>query len=305
MAAAATRSTGVHGVTVIVNARAGNAGADRIVELERAFARTDLRVRFDHVTDGAAIARRAREAAARGDTLVAAGGDGTVGTVAAAAADAGVAFGVIPLGTRNHFARDAGIPADLDRAVAAIAAGQIRLLDLGEVNGRVFVNNSSLGLYPRLVWEREAEQRRGRPKWIAFGIALFRTWRRYRQVTVRLTLRGHEHVRRTPFVFIGNNEYRLEGLHMGARAALDRGQLSVHLAPHCGRFEILMLPFQALAGRLAAAVGFESFLVSAVSIETARRRVSVAFDGEVTVMRPPLRYRIRPAALKTIVPGTA
>jgi diacylglycerol kinase family enzyme len=304
MAAEATRPDQVRGVTVIVNTRARNAGVDRFVELERAFARVGPRVRFDRVTDGAAIAARAREAVARGEQLVAAGGDGTVSTVAAVAVETGATFGVIPLGTLNHFARDAGIPADLDAAVAAIAAGHVRGLDVGEVNGRVFVNNSSLGLYPRLVWERDAEQRRGRGKGTAFGIALFRTWRRYRTVTVRMTLDGREHVRRTPFVFIGNNAYRLEGLQMGARTTLDGGQLSLYAAPHRGKFEILALPFQALAGRLAADVRFESFLATAISIETARRRVSVALDGEVTIMRPPLHYRIRAAALRTIVPAT-
>ena len=301
--AEAVRAEEVPGVTVIVNARAGSAGVDRLVELERAFARAGLPVRFDRVADGAMIATRAREAAARGEQLVAAGGDGTVSTVAAVAVETGATFGVLPLGTLNHFARDAGIPANLDSAVAAIAAGHVRMLDVGEVNGRVFVNNSSLGLYPRLVWEREAEQRRGRGKWTAFAIALFRTWRRYRTVTVRMTVDGREHVRRTPLVLVGNNAYRLEGLQMGARTALDEGQLSLYVAPQCGRFEILALPFRALAGRLAADVTFESFLATALSIETARRHVSVALDGEVAIMRPPLHYRIRAAVLRTIVPA--
>lgn len=303
--AAAAHVDEVRGVRVIVNARARNAGPDRFVELERALARVGLRARFDRITDDAVLAAHARDAAARDEPLIAAGGDGTVGAVAAAAAGAGATFGVLPLGTLNHFARDAGIPADLDAAAAVIAAGHVRLLDVGEVNGRVFVNNASLGLYPRLVWERETGQRRGRGKWTAFAIGLVTTWRRYRTVTVRMTLDGREHVRRTPFVFIGNNAYCVEGLRMGARTALDRGQLSLYVAPHCGRFEILALPFQALAGRLTAAVTFESFLTSQVSIETARRHVSVALDGEVTIMRPPLHYRIRPAALRTLVPAPA
>jgi diacylglycerol kinase family enzyme len=303
-APAATRQGDVQGVTVIVNARARKAGIDQLAELERAFASAGLTARFDRVTDGLDIVKRATEAAARGEVVVAAGGDGTVGTVAGVAVETNATFGVIPLGTLNHFARDAGIPTDLDAAVAVIAAGHVRMLDVGAVNGRVFVNNSSLGLYPRLVWERDTEQRRGRSKWTAFAIALFRTWRRYRTVTVRLTVDGREHVRRTPFVFIGNNEYHVEGLQMGARQALDGGELSLYVTPHLGRFEILALPFQALAGRLASDVKFESFLASEMSIETARRRISVALDGEVTIMPPPLHYTIRPAALRTIGPVT-
>lgn len=303
-AAAAPRPEGVTGVTVILNTRARNAGREQFIQIERAFAQARVPVRFDRVADVAALARRARDAASRGQILVAAGGDGTVGTVAGVAIESNATFGVIPLGTLNHFARDAGIPIDLDAAVATIAAGHVRMVDVGEVNGRIFVNNSSIGLYPRLVWEREAEQRRGRGKWTAFAIALLRTWRGYQPVTVRITVDGREHVRPTPFVFIGNNEYKLEGLQMGARAALDSGQLSLYVAPHCDRFEILALPFQALLGRPAAEVKLESFLASEMSIETAHHRVSVALDGEVMVMRPPLHYRIRSQALRTIVPET-
>ena len=235
--------------------------------------------------------------------IVAAGGDGTASAVARAAVDAGAIFGVIPLGTLNHFARDAGIPANLDEAAKVVAAGYARHLDVGEINGRIFLNNASVGLYPRLVWEREQEQRQGRGKWTAFGIALVRTWRRYRTVVVRLTVDGREHTRRTPFVFIGNNEYVAEGLHLGGRDGLDRGQLSLYVAPRRGRFEILALPFQAIAGRLSDDVKFESFLAGEVSIEADRPRISVALDGEIAVLRPPLRCRTRPGVLRTIVPA--
>lgn len=293
----------VQELTVIINARARAADEATIAQVERAFAGANVRARFEHVTAPGTIREHASRAAARGNILIAAGGDGTASAIAAVAVETGAVFGVLPLGTLNHFARDIGMPMDIDQAVATLAARYVRPLDVADVNGRIFLNNSSIGLYPRLVWEREQEQRRGRSKWTAFGIALVRTWRRYRTVTARLNVDGREHLRRTPFVFIGNNEYVAEGLQLGGRTSLDGGQLSLYVAPHCGRFEILALPFQALAGRLASDVKFESFLAREVSIEPTRPRVSVALDGELAVMDAPLRYRIRPGALQAVVPA--
>jgi diacylglycerol kinase family enzyme len=297
------QSNAAQELTVILNARARGVDAERIEDVKRAFEEARVPVRFELVCDGADLADRAARFARRDRVIVAAGGDGTASAVASAAVETGAIFGVIPLGTLNHFARDVGIPPNVEDAAKVVAAGYVRHLDVGDVNGRIFLNNASVGLYPRLVWEREREQRHGRAKWTAFGIALVRTWRRYRTLVVRLTVDGREHTRRTPFVFVGNNEYVAEGLHLGARDRLDRGRLSLYVAPRRGRFEILALPFQAVAGRLSADEKFESFLAGDVSIETARSRISVALDGEVAVLAPPLQCRTRPGVLRTIVPA--
>lgn len=233
---------------------------------------------------------------------IAAGGDGTVSTVASVAVKAGATFGVVPLGTLNHFARDAGIPMDLRAAAAVIAAGHTRGLDAGEVNGLTFVNNASLGIYPRLLWERQLEERRGRGKWTAFAIGVARTWRRYRVITVRMTVDGVPLVRRTPFVFVGNGDYHAEGLELGRRSSLTSGRLSVFVAPECGRFEVLALPFLALARRLPADGRFGAFSPTQLAIEPDRQRVSVALDGELRLASPPLRFAIRPRALRTLLP---
>jgi diacylglycerol kinase family enzyme len=271
-------------------------------EIQSLFAAAGAPVRLERVRHGGDLAARARQAAGRGDVLVAAGGDGTVGTVAAVAVESNVTFGVLPLGTMNHFAKDAGIPLNLSQAVQAIVGGHVRDVDVGDLNGRVFVNNSSLGIYPRMVWERIAEQRHGRRKWTAFAIAMARTWRRYRMLVARMSLDGQVHVVRTPFIFVGNNEYVAEGFELGARAALDQGRLSIFVAPEVGRFEILTLPLRALAKRLSADARFEHFLAEDVTIELSRHHASVALDGEVTVMRPPLHFRVRRGALHLLVP---
>lgn len=138
-----------------------DATSDQLGELAAA---RGLEVPVTPVT-GASLAASARHAVESGCTvLVAAGGDGTVSTVANVAAEQGVALGVLPLGTLNHFARDAGIPGDLDGAVTALACGHTVTVDVGEVNGRIFLNNSSVGVYPRLLWEREQQERQGRRK---------------------------------------------------------------------------------------------------------------------------------------------
>ena len=294
------------GVSVIINERAGAAAKpDAGMEIQSLFEKHGARVRLERVRDPGDLAARARTAASRGDVLVAAGGDGTVSAVAGAAVATGASMGVLPMGTLNHFAKDVGLPLELEGAVRAIVAGRVRQFDTGEVNGRIFVNNSSVGLYPRMVWEREAEQRRGRRKWSAFGFAMLNTWRNYRLIAARLEVDGSTTPVRTPFIFVGNNKYTAEGFRLGGRSRLDEGRLSIFVAPECGRFEILSLPVRALTGRLhVEAAPFVGFQADTVTVDVMHRRTSVALDGEVVMIAPPLVYRIRPGALQVMVPET-
>ena len=124
-------------------------------------------------------------------------------------------LGVLPLGTLNHFAKDLNIPPDLDAAVNIIANRKTLDIDVGEVNGRVFINNSSLGLYPDVVRGRELRQRLGFGKWHSLARSAFSVFRRYPLLDVRLTVDGKEITTRTPFVFIGNNEYQIESFDIG------------------------------------------------------------------------------------------
>jgi len=290
------------GVSVIINERSGtSARPDAGTEIQALFARAGVQARLERVREPGDIAARARQAASRGDVLVAAGGDGTVSAIAGVAVETHATFGVLPMGTLNHFAKDVGLPLDLERAVSVIVAGHVRQLDVGDVNGKVFVNNSSVGLYPRMVLERKAEQRRGHRKWAAFTIAMLRTWRDYRLVVARLSVDGKEAVVRTPFIFVGNNQYRAEGFQLGGRSRLDAGRLSIFVAPDAGRFEILALPLRALTNRLRSATPFLGFQADTVAVDVFRHRINVALDGEVAIMRGPLEYRVRPRALRAIV----
>ena len=254
---------------------------------------------------GSDILKTAEAAAAAGHVLVAAGGDGTVGTVASVAVKSGAMFGVVPLGTLNHFAKDAGIPLEIDGAVAVIAAGHVATLDTGELNERTFVNNASLGFYARLVRERQIEQRKGHAKWIAFAIGLVRAWMRYQQIHIRMTVDGQPVERRTPFVFIGNGQYKDEGLDLGRRVSMATGHLWIYLAPECGRLQMMVLLLRALAGRLTPDVRLEELVATEVTIQRAPRGIGVAADGELVPTSPPIRCLAHPGALRTFVPQTS
>ena len=296
------------GIAVVINAGAGEGhGRELAAKLQAGFARAGLHPQISVARDGAAIAADVRAALGRGcGTIVGGGGDGTLNQVASAilASGAEVRFGVLPLGTLNHFAKDLGIPLELDQAIAVIAAGHVAAIDSAEVNGRPFLNNSSIGLYPDIVHERERQQSRlGRGKWPAFVWATLGALRRFPFHTVKLTVDGREHVRRTAFVFVGNNDYDMEGIDIGARPCLDGGQLCVYVARHASRAGLLLFALAALFGLLHRLRGLEHLLTDRLRIEARGPRLRVAADGEVTEMEPPLEYRSRPKSLHVLVPA--
>lgn len=237
--------------------------------------------------------------------IVAGGGDGTASKVAAALAGGNIALGILPLGTLNHFAKDLGIPLALDAAVQQIATRRRMQVDVGEVNGRVFVNNSSLGLYPDIVHERERQQKRiGRGKRPALFWATVTALRKYPFLDVCLSVEGKKHLRRTPFVFIGNNKYRMEGFTLGDRESLTGARLSLYSSQRPGRFRLVQLALRALVGQLKQARDFDVLLATEIVIESRHRHLRVATDGETTVMKSPLHYRIRPASLTVLGVGS-
>jgi diacylglycerol kinase family enzyme len=193
-------------VIVVVN-RGGGSAAGAEERIGEAFDGTGVEAEVRIVEPGELDRSCAEVAEAKGvDALVAAGGDGTVGTAAAAVADTGFPLGVLPMGTLNHFARDAGIPLDLKEAAAAIAAGRTRRVDAAEVNGHLFVNNSAVGLYPMLVRNRDAQQRQlGRTKRRAMLVASARALWRFSSRRLTLRFAGMKAPVETPLLFVGNN----------------------------------------------------------------------------------------------------
>ncbi|HVF27209.1 MAG TPA: diacylglycerol kinase family protein, partial [Pyrinomonadaceae bacterium] len=235
-------------VMVILNATAGTAAAtdgDETIDvrLAKVFAAEGVDARIVVGGDGTELAAHAERAVNEGcPVIVAGGGDGTINLVASKIVGTPTRLGVLPLGTLNHFAKDLHIPLDLEAAARTIISGRVVQVDVGEVNGRIFLNNSSLGLYPSIVRRRERQQERlGRGKWYALFWAGLTVLRRYPFLSVRLTADGAELTRRTPFVFIGNNEYEMSSFQIGARACLDKGHLSLYVAHRVGRARLLQL----------------------------------------------------------------
>lgn len=236
------------------------------------------------------------------DVIAAAGGDGTVSSVAVAVARANKTLAVIPSGTLNHFARDAGIPGELDAAVALLRTGRPRAVDVGLVNDLLFLNNASLGSYPRMVHERTKLERRGRSRRVAAIVAAAGTWWRLRSVTATLTIDGRALVRRTPFIVVGNGRYVLSGFALTHRHHISDRQLSLYVAPRAGRLGALSLPLRALFGTLDRYEQFEAFIATEIAVGLSQRRVLIAIDGEVRELETPLRFAVRPGALQVLLP---
>jgi diacylglycerol kinase family enzyme len=292
-------------ITVILNPAAGvKRSGDMSSELTGLFGAAGIQARIISFGSGEDAVNAARSAVKDGaDAVVAAGGDGTVSTVAAALVSSETPLGVLPLGTLNHFAKDLGMPLGLEEAVRIIAARRTVKVDVGEVNDRTFLNNSSIGIYPDVVIGREELRRQGYRKWTAFAIATATILRNYRGLVVRITVDHATEIARTPFLVVGNNEYQADGIHLGARSRLDGGHLSAYLAPRVHARELPKMLAWALSGRARKNHTFESFVARELRVETPRhRRLRVALDGEVVVMQTPLHYLVRPLALRVIVP---
>ncbi len=237
------------------------------------------------------------------EIVVAGGGDGTVNCVASSLVDTDKIFGVLPLGTLNHFARDLAILLELESAVDNIVTGHVAAVDVGEVNGRFFLNNSSIGIYPKIVTRREAQQKQGRSKGTALLSASLRTLQRYAVFRVRVTADARRFTRKTPVVFVGNNEYQIEGINLGTRKRLDEGHLCLYVLHDSGLWGLARFVIRALVGKAWTMTEFDASRAREVRIETRRRSLRVALDGEVCNLNTPLLYRVLPGALKVIAPA--
>ena len=292
-------------VQIILNGASGGGYSEAQIErLRRLFqqAGVDARILLDRSGEGIGeLARRAMKG--RPGVLVAGGGDGTLNAVANVVRGTDTALGILPLGTLNHFAKDLHIPLDIPEAVRTIAAGRRVAVDLGEVNGTAFLNNSSIGLYPNIVRERKRQQQRfRRSKRSAMVWATLAALHRSRLLDLRLELEDRSVACRAPFIFVGNSEYIMEGFNIGARARLDAGRLSVYTTQRSSAGGLMLLALRAMLGRLRQADDFSAFSATRLRVETPHNRLLVATDGEISLKDAPLDYRILPKALNVIVP---
>jgi diacylglycerol kinase family enzyme len=244
-----------------------------------------------------ALLEQIRVAVDRGPDFVAvAGGDGTIRCAVQALTETEVPLLPIPTGTRNHFAREVGIE-DVATAARVAAAGRVISVDVGEVNGHRFINNSSIGIYPRIVVTRETRERRW-PKGLATLAAAGQQLRHGRRFWV--TVDGRRY--RAWMVFVGNGPYGRGLLRLNAREALDRNLLDFRLARADSPFSRTRVVLALIGGGVDRSPLLVTRHAKRIDIEIERSSVEVALDGEVELLTSPLNYRSLPGALAVLVP---
>lgn len=301
---------------IVLNAGSGSSETElRRSVIEEVLAQAGRRFELALVGDPGNIAgiaaRMASRAKAAGGILVAAGGDGTINAVAREAVSQGCLFGVLPQGTFNYFGRTHHIPEDLGDAVRALLDAYVQPVQVGMVNDRIFLVNASIGLYPRLLEERELDKRQfGRSRFVAFLSGLKTVFSPHRRLRITLELDGKEHALRTSTLFVGNNRLQMEQVGIPPLSdAVEDGKLAAIAPKSVGKFGMLGLMLRAMVGRLGDADNLVTFSFKRMTVKPRRfygkRRVKVATDGEVTQMNTPLEFRVLEGQLLLLKPAAA
>lgn len=293
---------------VILNANAGTANAVGVTAaaLGELFESNGLVAHVD-ARDTVTLAERIADAmASNAATIVAAGGDGTITALAGALVDSDKHLAILPLGTVNALAKDLSVPLNLNAAVAALATGQSHRIDVGEVNGRVFLHKVVIGLIPAMAAGRERIRgRHDTAAKIGFLRYFFRRLARSKRIAVVIeTNDGARHVERVQALAVASNSYD-EGLgQFFSRQSLDGGMLTLYVVRHFTVRDFLRLTTGMLLGRWRNDEALRVESVKSVTIDTRKNLLKVMFDGEVETLHTPLNFTIRPKALSVIVPAT-
>lgn len=295
---------------VVLNGRSGHSDTDamcaRIKAVLDAAGRAHEFLIVEPAKLQAAAANAVQLALKRGGIVVAAGGDGTINTVASAVLGKDVPFGVLPQGTFNYFGRAHRIPEDPAAAAQLLIDGELTPVQVGRINDRIFLVNASLGLYPRVLQVREVDKARfGRWRLVAIASALSTLLRPHPQLELTIEAEGKQRSLRTLALFAGNNALQLEriGIEAEHRAALDRGELVGTILRPINRLGMLGLLLRGALGRLGDAEQVQSFGFRGLVVTPRRRRtIKVGIDGEVCRMRAPLQFRVAREPLWLLAP---
>ncbi|MEX0780550.1 MAG: diacylglycerol kinase family protein [Balneolales bacterium] len=235
------------------------------------------------------------------DVLIVGGGDGTISTAASLLIDSEIVLAVLALGTKNHFAQDLGIPKDLGEAIKLLEEMNVHQIDVGDVNGHVFVNNATLGLYPKIVEERDSRRKKhGWRKWKAQIAAAFIVVWRFPKIRLSVEYNGDRIGYKSPFLFIGNNEYEGRLMFDSHRATLSGGYLWLCTGHASGVWSLLRMAWQLRLKGIEGIKNIETNLITDVKVYSMRRRETVAIDGENLKLETPLRFSIRKNILRVV-----
>ncbi len=302
--------TGRESFFIVLNTGSGSTHADTLQDtIRRVLDDAGRRYVLMPVHDGAELSRVSRDAVERArqeqGVVVAAGGDGTLNTVASAVLGAGVPFGVIPQGTFNYFGRTHGISQDTGRATQALLDARLEPIQVGLLNDQLFLVNASLGLYPQLLEDREAfKQRFGRSRAVALWSGLVTLLRAPRQLTLQLDYDGQVRTLRTPTLVVGNNALQLEHIGMPGAGALQRHRLVAMGTRPVSNLALYGLVLRGLFGRLEEAQSIIHFTFDRLAVRRTHgdRRIKVAMDGEITWMNEPLEFKVAEQYLPMLMP---
>ncbi len=301
---------------IILNAGSGHAETElQRATIDQVMTASGRRFTLTVVEDAGQLNQIAQamveQARAVGGIVVAAGGDGTINTIARMAVESGCRFGVLPQGTFNYFGRTHDIPEDLAESTRALLTARVQPVQVGQVNERIFLVNASIGLYPRLLEERELDKKQfGRSRVVAFLSALKTLLGAYRHLHITLDTDGQARTVRTSTLFIGNNRLQMEQVGIAPlTAGIEDGKLAAIAPKPVGKLGMLGLLARGALGRLGEADNLVAFDFTRMTVTpkglSRRNRIKVATDGEVTYMQVPLVFRVLEGRLLLLKPVLA
>tara|TARA_R100000365_G_scaffold3283_1_gene10557 strand:- start:1633 stop:2598 length:966 start_codon:yes stop_codon:yes gene_type:complete len=237
------------------------------------------------------------------DTIIAAGGDGTVTALATAIIHSDKNLAILPLGTANLLARDLGMPLDLDEAIGALRDMEPLAIDVSEVNGTIFLHKAVIGVIPELAAGREYIRGQGFSAKIGFIRYFFRRISRARRLALEITTgEGRSRIERVQAIAVASNAYD-EGLgRFFHRDKLDTGLLTIYVLRHLRAGDVFRLATGMLAGHWRDYDALDISTARSVTIRSKKPRLQLMIDGEVQSMEAPLRFKIYPRALSVLAP---
>lgn len=295
-----------HRICVVANPASGqNSRGDD--QLKAAMAVLDGHAELRRAAPGEDIAATTRHALDDGfDTIVAAGGDGTFVSVAQILVGGKATLGVLPLGTFNYFARGMGLSEDPAEAARTILNGQRSPIAVGEVNGQVFLNNASIGIYPHILKEREATYRRFGRSRIAAYWSVIRTFINFQRPTRRtIEVEKKRLSLRTPLIFVARSAYQLEAFGLTGTAAIANDKFAVFIIRPSSGWRMFVLAFQLVRRRVKLGQDVDLVITDRLSVNGRRPSELVAYDGEKKRMRPPVTFSMRKDALTVLLPAAS
>lgn len=292
-------------MVILANGKSGRASNGQpLAEIAMGLQERGVEVVLRQLKQGEDFASAAREAIRSGaPAIIAAGGDGTICGIAAALVGTQTALGIIPMGTFNYFARSLDIPEDVDGALEVIARNVRHQTNVGSINDKIFLNNTSLGIYPEVLKIREDTYAYwGRSRIAAYWSVLRTMIRLPRPLKIEIVANGHRETLKTPLVFVVSNAFQLRQMGLEGEECIEAGQLALLIAQDTGRFGLLRNGVALLLGIAQRDRNFRLICSEAIDITPRRKSLLVARDGERERMAGPFKVVMRAGALTVIAP---